>query len=136
MEDGSLALTVAVISDGVSGVNELLQGREGTTIPDLRVRYEVPEDVAGKYAVVLRGPYGPGGADVEGKLQFTVEESLASPHRAIPDLRACPGRPAPDEPPEPAAASVSVGGVAGVRSAPSPPAVLICYRRPAILNHV
>ena len=82
--------TVAVISDGVSGVNELLQGREGTTIPDLRVRYEVPEDVAGTYAVVLRGPYGPGGADVEGKLKFTVEESPAPPHRATPDLRGVP----------------------------------------------
>ena len=71
--------TVAVISDGVSGVNELLQGKEGTTIPDLSVRYEVPEDAAGTYALVLRGKYGPGGADVEGKLEFTIAESPASP---------------------------------------------------------
>ena len=71
--------TVAVISDGVSGVNELLQGKEGTTIPDLRVRYEVPEDAGGTYALVLRGKYGAGGADAEGKLEFTIAESPASP---------------------------------------------------------
>jgi hypothetical protein len=70
---------VSVISDGVSGVNELLQGKEGTTIPDLSVRYEVPEDAEGTFAIVLRGKYGPGGADAEGSLEFTVEASAASP---------------------------------------------------------
>ncbi len=65
--------TVAVRSDGVSGVNELLQGREGTTIAGLAVRFEVPEDAEGTYALVLRGKYGAGGADVEGELAFTIE---------------------------------------------------------------
>ena len=64
--------SVAVRSDGVSGVNELLQGKEGTTIPDLRVRFEIPEDAEGDFAVVLRGKYGPGGADAEGKLAFQI----------------------------------------------------------------
>jgi hypothetical protein len=73
--------SVAVISDGVSGVNELLQGKEGTTIPDLAVRFEVEEPAAGEYAFVVRGKYGPGGADAEGKFVFTVpgEEDSASP---------------------------------------------------------
>lgn len=65
--------TVAVISDGVSGVNELLQGREGTTISDLQVRFEVDEPADGTYAFVVRGAYGPAGADVEGELAFVVE---------------------------------------------------------------
>ena len=64
--------SVAVISDGVSGVNELLQGREGTTITDLSVRFEVPEDAQGTFALVVRGKYGPGGADAEGKLAFQI----------------------------------------------------------------
>jgi len=63
---------VAVISDGVSGVNELLQGKEGTTIPDLAVRFEVDEPVEGAHAFVVRGNYGPGGADAEGKFAFVV----------------------------------------------------------------
>jgi hypothetical protein len=63
---------VAVISDGVSGVNELLQGKEGTTIPDLAVRFEVEEPVEGAHAFVVRGNYGPGGADAEGKFAFVV----------------------------------------------------------------
>jgi hypothetical protein len=63
---------VAVISDGVSGVNELLQGKEGTTIPDLVVRFEVEEPVEGAYAFVVRGNYGPGGAEAEGKFAFVV----------------------------------------------------------------
>ena len=71
--------SVAVISDGVSGVNELLQGKEGTTIPDLRVRYEVPEDASGTFALVLRGNYGPGGADAEGKLSFEITSPSATP---------------------------------------------------------
>jgi hypothetical protein len=70
---------VAVISDGQSGVNELLQGKEGTTIPDLLVRFEVEEPVEGTYSFVLRGNYGPGGADAEGKLTFEVEGTAASP---------------------------------------------------------
>lgn len=70
---------VAVISDGVSGVNELLQGKEGTTIPDLRVRFEVPANAFGTYAFVLRGAYGPGGADVEGNLEFDIEAPSPTP---------------------------------------------------------
>ena len=65
---------VAVISDGRSGVNELLQGKEGTTIPDLSVRYAIPTpEESGTYAFILRGPYGPGGATVEGQLAFQIE---------------------------------------------------------------
>jgi hypothetical protein len=64
--------SVAVISDGVSGVNELLQGREGTTITDLRARFGIPEDAEGTFALVVRGKYGPGGADAEGKLIFQI----------------------------------------------------------------
>jgi hypothetical protein len=70
---------VAVVSDGVSGVNELLQGKEGTTIPDLRARFEVPSDAFGTYAFVLRGAYGPGGADVEGKLEFDIGAASPTP---------------------------------------------------------
>lgn len=65
--------SVAVIDDGVSGVNELLQGREGTTISDLQVRFPVDEPVEGTYKFVVKGPYGPGGAQVEGELAFVVE---------------------------------------------------------------
>jgi hypothetical protein len=65
--------TVAVIDDGVSGVNELLQGREGTTISDLKVRFPVDVPAEGTYALILRGKYGPGGADIEGELPFVVE---------------------------------------------------------------
>lgn len=71
--------SVAVRSDGVSGVNELLQGREGTTISGLSVRFEVPEDAAGAYAVVLRGNYGPGGAEVEGRLAFQIPGASPTP---------------------------------------------------------
>lgn len=63
---------VAVRSDGRSGPNELLQGREGTTIPDLQARFIVPAPAAGDYAFLLRGNYGPGGARVEGNLPFTI----------------------------------------------------------------
>jgi len=63
---------VAVISDGVSGVNEMLQDKEGTTIPDLAVRFEVEEPVEGAYAFVVRGNYGAGGADAEGRFAFVV----------------------------------------------------------------
>ena len=69
---------VAVRSDGVSGVNELLQGAEGTTISNLRVRYEIDEPIEGPYAVILRGNYGPGGAEVEGELAFTIEPQPSS----------------------------------------------------------
>ena len=69
LPDGS---AVAVISDGRSGVNELLQGKEGTTIPDLSVRFQIVDPPAGQYALVLRGTYGPGRTDVEGELPFTV----------------------------------------------------------------
>jgi hypothetical protein len=70
LPDGTAA---AVRSDGRSGVNELLQGKEGTTIPDLSVRFEIPAPAAGDYAFIVRGKYGPGGADAEGELVFTVE---------------------------------------------------------------
>jgi hypothetical protein len=63
---------VAVRSDGRSGVNELLQGREGTTIRDLSVRFEIPAPAAGEYVFILRGNYGPGGAEVSGELPFTI----------------------------------------------------------------
>ncbi|MEX1253048.1 MAG: hypothetical protein WEE64_01775 [Dehalococcoidia bacterium] len=63
---------VAVRSDGVSGVNELLQGKEGTTISGLSVRFEVNEPAEGQYAFVVRGAYGPGGAQAEGELPFTI----------------------------------------------------------------
>jgi hypothetical protein len=63
---------VAVRSDGRSGVNELLQGKEGTTIPDLSVRFEIPLPAEGAYALVVRGNYGPGGTVVEGELPFTI----------------------------------------------------------------
>lgn len=65
--------SVAVRDDGVSGVNELLQGKEGTTIPDLSVRFEVPEPVEGEYAFILKGAYGAGGAQVQAEVPFTVE---------------------------------------------------------------
>lgn len=65
--------SVAVIDDGVSGVNELLQGREGTTIGDLQVRFPIDEPAEGTYKFILRGKYGPGGTDVEGELTFVVE---------------------------------------------------------------
>ena len=63
---------VAVRSDGRSGVNELLQGKEGTTIPDLSVRFEIPLPASGAYVLVVRGNYGPGGTVVEGELPFTI----------------------------------------------------------------
>ncbi|MEX0800098.1 MAG: hypothetical protein WD379_02650 [Dehalococcoidia bacterium] len=65
--------TVAIPSDGISGVNALLQGAEGTTIPDLSVRFEIPDPPEGDYALVLTGNYGGGGDSVEGELPFTIE---------------------------------------------------------------
>jgi hypothetical protein len=65
--------SVAVIDDGVSGVNELLQGREGTTISDLQVRFPIDAPAEGTYKFIVRGAYGPGGAQVEGELAFVVE---------------------------------------------------------------
>ncbi len=85
LQDGNVLLdlpngtSVAVISDGVSGVNELLQGKEGTTIPDLQVRFAVEDPAEGTYAFVLRGKYGPGGTDVEGKLAFEVPAAEDTP---------------------------------------------------------
>jgi len=69
LHDGT---AVAVISDGRSGVNELLQGKEGTTIPDLSVRFEVPGTYAGEYAFVVRGVYAPDRHQVEGELPFEI----------------------------------------------------------------
>jgi hypothetical protein len=78
LPDGS---GVAVISDGRSGVNALLQGKEGTTIPDLSARYAIPTpEESGTYLFILRGAYGPGGAEVEGQLAFQIEvEDTGSP---------------------------------------------------------
>ncbi len=64
--------SVAVRSDGISGVNELLQGKEGTTITDLSVRFDVPSPAAGEYAFIIKGRYGPDGAQVEAEATFTV----------------------------------------------------------------
>jgi hypothetical protein len=69
---------VAVISDGVSGVNELLQGKEGTTISDLSVRFPVETPAPGTYQFVVRGNYGPGGSMVEGQVSFEVPEPPAA----------------------------------------------------------
>jgi hypothetical protein len=70
--------SVSVRQDGRSGVNELLQGREGTTIRDLSVRFEVPEPLAGAFAFHVQGAYGPGGARVEGELPFEIALAGAS----------------------------------------------------------
>ncbi|HEY8172194.1 MAG TPA: hypothetical protein VIH21_03835 [Dehalococcoidia bacterium] len=78
LQDPNVALklpdgtAVAVRSDGVSGVNELLQGKEGTTISDLSVRFEVPDPVKGNYAFVVRGKYVADRSTAEGELPFTV----------------------------------------------------------------
>jgi hypothetical protein len=69
LPDGS---AVAVRSDGRSGVNELLQGKEGTTIRGLSVRFIVEQPVEGQYAFLVRGPYGPGREMVEGEVAFDV----------------------------------------------------------------
>ncbi len=72
LPDGTVA---RVRSDGRSGVSELLQGKEGTTIDDLSVRFDIDDPVAGEgqYALQLKGKFGPGGAEVEGELPFTIE---------------------------------------------------------------
>ena len=78
LQNGNVALklpdgtAVAVRSDGRSGVNELLQGNVGTTIRDLSVRFIVDEPAAGQYAFIVRGPYGPDWAMVEGEVTFEV----------------------------------------------------------------
>jgi hypothetical protein len=63
----------AVIPDGQSGVNELLQGREGTTIPDLAVRFEVPAPVGGEYKFIVEGNYTSLDVLAEGEVAFTVD---------------------------------------------------------------
>ena len=79
LQDPNVALklpdgtSVAVRSDGTSGVNEILQGKEGTTITDLSVRFEVPSPAAGEYALIIKGKYGPSGAQVQAEAPFTVE---------------------------------------------------------------
>jgi len=65
--------SVAVRSDGRSGVNELLQGKEGTTISDLSVRFEVDEPAEGDYAFVVDGNYGPSREHVEGEAPFAIK---------------------------------------------------------------
>ncbi len=78
LQSGNVALmlpdgtAVAVRSDGRSGVNELLQGKEGTTIQDLSVRFIVDEPAEGQYTFIVRGPYGPDRAMVEGEVTFDV----------------------------------------------------------------
>ena len=79
LQDGNVALqlpdgtSVAVRSDGRSGVNELLQGKEGTTISDLSVRFEVDEPAEGDYAFVVDGNYGPSREHVEGEAPFAIK---------------------------------------------------------------
>ena len=68
---------VAVRSDGRSGVNELLQGKEGTTIQDLSVRFIVDAPAEGQYTFLVRGPYAPGREMVEGEVTFDVPPSSA-----------------------------------------------------------
>jgi hypothetical protein len=63
---------VAVRSDGRSGVNELLQGNEGTTILDLSVRFIVDEPAEGQYTFLVRGPYAADREMVEGEVTFEV----------------------------------------------------------------
>jgi hypothetical protein len=70
LPDGTV---LAVRDDGFSGISEALQGREGTTITDLSGRFEVPEPVAGEYAFIIKGKYGPDGAQVEAEAPFTIE---------------------------------------------------------------
>lgn len=69
---GLLLAAVAVRTDGRSGVNELLQGKEGTTINDLSVRFIVDEPAEGQYSFIVRGPYGPDREMVEGEVTFDV----------------------------------------------------------------
>jgi hypothetical protein len=69
--DGS---ALAVRTDGRSGVNELLQGREGTLISDLSARFIIDQPAAGTYAFIVRGPYGADRAMVEGEVAFEVPE--------------------------------------------------------------
>lgn len=64
--------TIAVRGDGVSGVNELLQGKEGTTISDLTIRFEVKKPTAGQYTLIVHGLWGPSLAEVTGEATFTV----------------------------------------------------------------
>lgn len=66
---------MAVRTDGRSGVNELLQGKEGTTIRDLSVRFIVDEPAEGEYAFIVRGPYAPDREMVEGEVTFEVPAS-------------------------------------------------------------
>lgn len=63
---------VAVRSDGRSGVNELLQGKEGTTIQDLSARFIINAPPEGTYAFIIRGNYGPDHSMVEGEVPFEV----------------------------------------------------------------
>ncbi len=85
---------VAVRDDGVSGVNELLQGKEGTTIPDLLVRFEIPEPIDGDYAFVVRGVYGPTRDQVEGEFPFTIAIEAVTPAAGTGTPAASTGTPA------------------------------------------
>ena len=72
VSSSSVIVTMAVRDDGVSGVNELLQGKEGTTISDLSVRFEVKKPTAGKYTLIIVGLWGPFSSEVTGETTFTV----------------------------------------------------------------
>lgn len=72
--DGSV---LGVRPDGQSGVEELLQGTEGTTISDLTVRFDVPKPAAGEYAFVVTGDYAESGGEATGELGFTVPAESA-----------------------------------------------------------
>jgi hypothetical protein len=73
---------LAVMDDGRSGVNELLQGREGTTISDLSARFLIDAPAQGDYAFIIRGPYGPDRAQVEGQVIITVPAATSGPETA------------------------------------------------------
>ncbi len=70
---------VPVRSDGGSGVSEVLEGKEGTTIPGLKARFEIPAAADGAFALILRGNYGPEGAEVEGRLAFQIKAPSPTP---------------------------------------------------------
>jgi len=70
---------VSVRSDGRSGVNELLQGRENTTIMDLSARFIIPEPAEGSYAFLVRGTWGPDITMVDGEVPFDVPEYVSDP---------------------------------------------------------
>jgi hypothetical protein len=81
---------LAVLDDGRSGVNELLQGREGTTISDLSARFLIDAPAEGDYVFIIRGPYGPDRAEVEGQVIITVPAAASGSQTAEPATTATP----------------------------------------------